>query len=272
MGIEAGGAYNAVRALHRLGSRVGWATTMGNDLFSQFVLQQVRDEGVDTRLLCLQDRPVRSFSLAFSFTHERGFISYVDPVDPLDRSKIIRENPPRCVLLTGLEYGEALLETVAAAHQAGAIAAMDCQHAAATLETPGLVEALQAVDLFLPNAGEAMHLTGAASPGEAVQALSRVTARVVVKQGGEGALACSEAGLVCAPAIPAEVVDTTGAGDCFNAGFLHRYLQGDDLVTCLRYGNICGGLSTTAHGASAAPTAAEADALYRQLYGGKEAR
>jgi sugar/nucleoside kinase (ribokinase family) len=267
MGIEVGAAFNTVRALHRLGVRVGWAAQFGSDLFSQFALEQVRAEGVDTRLLVHVDRPLRSISLSFSFTHERGFISYTDPVEPLDRVRIIRENPARCVLFTGLEYGEGLLAAVGAAHQVGAIAAMDCQHATATLETPGVAAALQAVDLFLPNAGEAMQLTGAASPVEALRILARHSPQVVVKQGAQGALAGAGDELLCAEAIPVEeVIDTTGAGDCFNAGFLRSYLRGDDLLTCLRYGNICGGLAITAHAACATPTACQAEELFRRLY------
>src|SRR5690349_19325767 len=105
MGIEAGGAFNAVRALHRLGTRVGRASNLGNDLFSQYVLSEVRKEGIDTSLLRLHNHPVRMFSLSFSYTHERGFISYVDPLEDLGRPRLIRENPPRGVLLTGLEFG-----------------------------------------------------------------------------------------------------------------------------------------------------------------------
>jgi sugar/nucleoside kinase (ribokinase family) len=267
MGIEVGAAFNTVRALHRLGTRVAWAAQFGNDLFSQFALERIRAEGVDTRLFIQVDRPLRSMSLSFSFTHERGFISYADPVDPLDWVRIIRENPARCVLFTGMEYGDEFLRAVEAAHEMDAITAMDCQHGSATLETPGLTAALQAVDLFLPNAGEAMRLTGAADPLEAIGILSRLSPRVIVKQGAQGALASVDQELLCAEAIPVEaVVDTTGAGDCFNAGFLRSYLRDDDLLTCLRYGNICGGLSITSHAACATPTACQAEELFQKLY------
>jgi sugar/nucleoside kinase (ribokinase family) len=267
LGIEVGAAFNTVRALHRLDTCVSWAAQFGNDLFSQFALEHVRAEGVDTRLLVHLDRPLRSISLAFSYTHERGFISYADPVEPLDRVRIIRENPARCVLFTGLEYSEDFLAAVAAVHEMGAIAAMDCQHGAATLETPGVTAALQAVDLFLPNASEAMHLTGAASPKEALRILARYSPRVVVKQGAQGALSAAGEEQLSAEAIPVEaVIDTTGAGDCFNAGFLRSFLRGDDLLTCLRYGNICGGLAITAHAACATPTACQAEELFRKLY------
>jgi sugar/nucleoside kinase (ribokinase family) len=66
------------------------------------------------------------------------------------------------------------------------------------------------------------------------------------------------------PAYPVEAIDTTGAGDSFNAGFLHRWLAGAPLVECLRLGAACGALSTRGLGGTAAqPTLAEADALVR---------
>jgi sugar/nucleoside kinase (ribokinase family) len=67
------------------------------------------------------------------------------------------------------------------------------------------------------------------------------------------------------PAYPVEAIDTTGAGDSFNAGFLHRWLSGAPLVECLRLGAACGGLSTRGLGGTATqPTLEEAEALARQ--------
>ena len=66
------------------------------------------------------------------------------------------------------------------------------------------------------------------------------------------------------PAYRVAPVDTTGAGDSFNAGFLHRWLQEAPLADCLRLGAACGALSTRSLGGTAAqPTLAEAEALVR---------
>ncbi|HEY3344995.1 MAG TPA: carbohydrate kinase family protein, partial [Anaerolineaceae bacterium] len=85
IGCSAGGTFNTVRALHRLGLRVGWVCNFGNDLFSQFVLNEAHQEGVDPQLFRMHDHPVRAFSLAFSFQADRGFISYIDPAEAYDR-------------------------------------------------------------------------------------------------------------------------------------------------------------------------------------------
>jgi sugar/nucleoside kinase (ribokinase family) len=64
------------------------------------------------------------------------------------------------------------------------------------------------------------------------------------------------------------VVDTTGAGDCFNAGFLYGHLNGNPLEQSLRYGNICGGLSTTGYGTEATPTLTEFQQELQRLENG----
>jgi sugar/nucleoside kinase (ribokinase family) len=100
-----------------------------------------------------------------------------------------------------------------------------------------------------------------------LQALGKVCRVVVIKDGPDGAHAIchrpsSEGGAQTfyAPAIPVKVVDTTGAGDAFGAGFLKAWLDGKPMPECLRWGNICGGLSATARGgATATPTLAEVE-------------
>jgi len=84
----------------------------------------------------------------------------------------------------------------------------------------------------------------------------------VAKLGEQGAMTLDGDAVVAVPACPVEAVDTTGAGDSFNAGFLRRWLDGAPLVECLRLGAACGALSTRALGGTAGqPTLAEAEAL-----------
>lgn len=254
MGIEAGGTFNVVRALHRLNVRVGWACDLGNDLFSQFVLSEIRKEGVDTSLLRIHDKPVRVFSLAFSYVNDRGFISYMDRLERVDRTPYIYQHKPRAILMNALETDEAGTALVRAAREVGTTVFLDSQSTDKTLSTPGVVEILGAVDALLINASEALSLTGANNVDEAGGRLSAITPLVVIKRGADGASAYQGDQRLHSPALQVSVVDTTGAGDCFNAGFIAAYLRGEPLEMCLRYGNICGGLSTTAHGTVATPT------------------
>jgi sugar/nucleoside kinase (ribokinase family) len=257
MSLQAGGTFNAVRALHRLGLQVGWVCDFGDDLFSQFVLGEVRREGVDTSLFRYHDHPVRSFSLAFSDENDRGFISYMDPVEPGERIPYLIAHKPRSLLLSVLEYDSNLEATVEAAHKIGAQVYMDCQAGSATLDTPGVIPALRAVDVFLPNASEALQLTGAESIEGAFEILTGYARLVVIKMGPDGAIGGERTSKVHVPGIDVQVRDTTGAGDCFNAGFIYGQLRGEPLENCLTIGNICGGLSTTSLGTVATPNEAE---------------
>jgi sugar/nucleoside kinase (ribokinase family) len=143
-------------------------------------------------------------------------------------------------------------------HQHGGKVFTDCQYVTYGLDESGLTDVLRSIDIFAPNLSEASRLTGESDPNRAIEHLAEFCPLVVVKCGAEGAYAQSGTQRWYSPALKVEVVDTTGAGDCFNAGFLAAHLRGEPVEVCLRYGNICGGLSTTQHGgASAAPSLAQ---------------
>ncbi|MCB9456830.1 MAG: carbohydrate kinase family protein [Anaerolineaceae bacterium] len=90
---------------------------------------------------------------------------------------------------------------------------------------------------------------------------------VVVKQGAAGAtLYRKDAPPLHVPAIPVTPVDTTGAGDSFDAGFLDAFVRGDSLAVCMQIGSICGGLATTASGgATALPSRMEVETWLSRL-------
>jgi sugar/nucleoside kinase (ribokinase family) len=258
-----GAAFTTALALRRLGLRAGWVCDFGDDFFSQFVLDAARREGMDASLFRLHSGPVRRVTAALSFPHERAFVSFVDSLAPASPVPLIERHRPRCVVFTGLQFGSAQAEIADAAHAAGALVYMDCQCVTATLATPGLPEALRRVDIFAPNASEALHLTGAPTVEAALARLAELTPLVIVKCGASGALAQADGRVVHVPGIPVDAFDTTGAGDCFNAGFLYGHLRGAPLDVSLRCGNICGGLSTTARGGAAAPSAAQVEEWLR---------
>jgi sugar/nucleoside kinase (ribokinase family) len=115
-----------------------------------------------------------------------------------------------------------------------------------------LEEILQNVDILLPNEREAMKLAGADDVETALLRLADKVKTVVVKMGAEGAVAIQKGCRYSASAVAVRVVDSVGAGDSFDAGFLHHYLNGANLASCLAYGNLCGALSTTGRGGTEA--------------------
>ena len=123
----------------------------------------------------------------------------------------------------------------------------------------GIDPMLAATDVFLPNEREAALISGVMDPLEAARALVAKADEagrdagagpltVVVKLGADGALAVRGDEALRVPADQVEVVDSTGAGDGFNAGFLFGYIEGRPLAECLALGVACGSLSVRAIG------------------------
>jgi len=108
------------------------------------------------------------------------------------------------------------------------------------------------VDVFLPNEREAKKITRADNLDAAIAALKQRVPVLAVKLGAEGALACGPSGSVRCPARAVEAIDPVGAGDSFDAGFIHAYVNGADLGECLALGNAAGAFSTTRPGGTEA--------------------
>jgi hypothetical protein len=101
-----GGPFTTTVAMHRLGLCVGWVCDFGNDFFSQFILGAAKREGIDSSLFQIHPFPVRRVSAAFSFSHDRGFVSFMDDVEQTSAIPLIEKHRPRCVFLPHLHYGD----------------------------------------------------------------------------------------------------------------------------------------------------------------------
>jgi sugar/nucleoside kinase (ribokinase family) len=116
---------------------------------------------------------------------------------------------------------------------------------------PDLRDTLREVDVFFPNEVELRGITGTDDVEQALRSLENGRTRVVAKL-GKGGLATLEAGaFLHVPAFTIEAIDTTGAGDSFNAGFLRAWLSGAPIRDALRLGAACGALCTLGLGGTA---------------------
>ena len=248
-----GGTFNVVAAMHRLGLRVGWSTVFGNDSFSAFLLDEAKTEGLDDRLFRHVDRSRRVVTASFSMPHERGFVSFEEWADDLDDVELIRRHDARCYYASGDFPHPRPWDVRRALESRQALYVLDPQFTTATLDMPLVVETLELADVLVPNESEALQLTGASTAEDALETLGRHAELVVIKRGPRGAIAMHRGVRSEAPALACDAVDTTGAGDCFDAGLIAGLLAGDSLEDALRQANVCAGLSTTAHGVTGAP-------------------
>lgn len=245
-----GGACNSVIAMHRLGLKVGWITSFGNDMYSHFILEELRKEGIAEDYFQFHNRPHQKITVSLSYSQDRAFIAYYDP-DPLITSEI--QNLPRAsgrvLYAPGLYLGREFDLLLPLIRIKKWKLVMDGNtNAAHTLKEKRVVKVLKSLDLFLCNAREARLLTGENSLESAIKILGEYVNEVVIKNGAEGAIGWKNGQCVTSKGIKVTPVDTTGAGDCFNAGYLKIWMIGGSQAEALEWGNIVGGLSTTSRG------------------------
>ena len=264
---------NQAVAAARLDTPVTFISRLGADDFARVARQTWEREGIVTRVAVSADRPTGA---AFIFVDENsgdnaiivvaGAAGQIGPADVEAAADAIRS---AAVFVTQLEQPAAAAERgLAIAREAGTLTVLNPAPAA---PVPDSIYAL--CDYVTPNEHEASLLTGIAvtGPEEARNAadvfLARGAGAAVVTLGSAGALLHSRHESVLIPAFRAgPVVETTGAGDAFNAGFLWAWLRGEPLPRCLLAGNICGALSTRAAGGTAAfPTLRELHAALRKV-------
>jgi sugar/nucleoside kinase (ribokinase family) len=252
-----GWTYRSALAFARLGIRTGWLADFGTDLFSRFVIEEARRSGIDDGLFRVHDQPVRRVTAALLLDDDRSFVSYWDEIDIPSAARAVETHKPQWVVVGRLEHEDRFWELIESSRKVGTRVFMDCQDVGMTLETPGVLDAIRAVDVFNPNEREAKLLTGSTRLADAIDELARLCSTVVVKRGRFGSLARAGDEEWHARALSLAPVSTAGAGDCYIAGFLYGLLRGHDIGRSLTFGNIVGGLATTTWDSSALPTEAE---------------
>lgn len=253
LSVAPGGMLNTVVAMKRLGLRVGWAGALGNDFFSRFIREWAEEEGLDLSLVSSLDEPFRSLTVSLPLKVERAFVTFSDPtpdIVELARQQLSNVRT-RHLHFSGLVVDERLPALLRECRNRGIEVSMDCQHREQTLEEPLLREILGLLDLFMPNDAEARRLTGMAATDEAAALLRELVPALVIKEGAAGARCWMGGQCFHAPALPVAVVDTTGAGDVFNAAFIAARLAGVPAEACLQQGTVAGSLSTQAAGGGA---------------------
>jgi sugar/nucleoside kinase (ribokinase family) len=252
----------------RLGLRVTFLGVVGDDPFGHFMLEALAARGVDTSACLIDPSLSTGLSVILARPDDRAILTHLgtmpalhpEQVDPALLRRARHLHVGSYFLLYNLQPG--LPGLFAEARAAGATTSVDTNWDPAGRWDGSLERLWPHCDLFLPNAAEARKIAGSSDLDSALALLAGKIGVVAVKLGAEGALARQGESVVRYPGYPAEVVDTVGAGDSFNAGFLYATLHGWPLEMRLRLANACGALSTRAAGGTAAqPTLAEALAL-----------
>jgi len=238
----------------RLGLRVAFAGVVGDDLFGTFMREQLEARGVDVRGLAVDPSRPTGLTVVLSKPDDRAILTSLGTIGDL-RAELIDPDMLRSarhvhVSSYFLQRGLAadLPDLFEEAHEAGATTSVDPNWDPTGGWDGGLMDLLPQIDVFLPNDMEALRLAHISDMDEAVSRLRARAPFLVIKRGDRGAIGARAGEVVEVPALPARVVDTTGAGDSFDAGFLTAFLANEPLERSLRIAAACGALSTRSPG------------------------
>jgi ribokinase len=270
--VHGGGcAANFAFACAKLGVDVKLFGRVGDDIFGEYVMDLLKNGGVDVSGVKISRRTGATIALVQGV--ERSFISYRGEnaefsLKDFNLGEVEGDlvHLPSFFLLEKMQpYYSEILENI------------DVEKSFDTGWDPGgwksekiekVRSLLPKVDLFFPNLSEAEKIMGVKGPLSrseeeklALRYLDMGVKVVVITMGERGCIVASNGGVMRVPAYEVEAVDTTGAGDVFNAGFVVGYLKGEDLKTCAEFGSAAAAISVTGFGWSRYPTFSEVESF-----------
>jgi len=256
--------------LARLGTPVAFLGKVGDDTWGRYCLDTLKGRGIETSRVVRDPGLKTGLTVAITSPRDRALVSFLGSINALTADDL-----PASVFagFAHLHVSSFFLqdkltsrcaEVFARAHQSGVTTSLDPGYDPSERWDGPLHDALEHLDVFFPNEVELSGLSRCQGVADGLRRLDNGRTRIVAKLGAGGAMALDNGQPLHVPAFKVPTVDTTGAGDSFDAGFLNAWLRGAPLAECLRLGSACGALSTLGLGGTARqPTLAEAEALIR---------
>jgi len=248
--------------LARLGNPVAFHGKLGADSWGDYCLDALRAAGIDIASV-RPDATLRTgATVSLSTPQDRALVTFPGAIDTL------RADEVSDALLAGADhlhvssyYLQRALrpdcrQLFARARGAGLSTSLDPGFDPQQAWATDLLDTLTEVDLFLPNELELAAITGHDEVLAGLHALDNGRTQTVVKRGQLGCASLEQGHLLQVPAFAVDPIDSTGAGDSFDAGFLHAWLRDLPLFDCLRWGSACGSLSTRSIGGTAGQASA----------------
>lgn len=264
-----GGAALFLLGIGKLSLKGIFEGAVGEDLYGRWIISQLEAYGIDTHLLAIHPYLKTGISISFTDQKNRSFLTNRGTNGEIDLKKmdIVAASQAKFVHMTGYngrknhqDYLEALQKLK---EQTDTQISFDLGWDESGEWYEGIFELLPYIDVLFMNEEEAIHYSRKQTVQEAAALFGSQAKVVALKLGKKGSLAYCHGKLFEAKGFLVEAVDTTGAGDSFNAGFIYGMLKTGDVSQSLRIGNACGALSVTAYGGNTNfPTEAE---LYRFL-------
>ena len=259
--------------LARLGSSVGFSSSIGSDSLGPICIERLAEANVDLSRVKKFDGKITGLTVILPQGKERYILTYPGTMADYSLSdldlKYVFDAKHLHVASYFLQRAiqPSLEQIFREAKAAGLTTSLDTNDDPDDRWTPEIQKLFPHLDLLMPNEHEARRMAGVDDIDKAIEILSKKVKALVLKRGSKGAMVVSGDKRFTALPLAVEVVDAVGAGDSFNAGFLHQFVRKAPLEDCLAFGNVIAALSTTRGGG----TEAFRDATYRDAFISKNA-
>lgn len=265
--LPGGKGSNQAVAVAKQGKKLLFLGAVGNDSAGKQMLDNLKDKGVDTEHLQVTNESGTGTFVAFVDQHgENTMAGSLGANAKLDKEYIVNslEDIEAKVLLLQMETSqESILAAMKTAKEKGMFVILDPAPADGFF-----MEALKYADLVTPNQQETERLTGikvinqdtALEAAKAIEGLG--VKNSIIKMGSNGNLVYQSGKVDFVPSLKVKAVNTIGAGDTFAGALASAYIETQDLVEAVKYGNVAAGIKVSREGGQdAIPTYNEV-ALY----------
>ena len=244
-----GGALITAAHVAALGRPAILLARFGKDALSAALYGQIESLGLDLRYLDRDESAGPQLTAVMVANGDRAFVSRrAGHARPVSFERALLTSGATHLHIAEYATLHEMSDAITLAKNHGMTVSLDPSWDNDLIGDPAFFERTQGVDVFMPNLEEAYALSGCTEPSAALSFLRQYFEFVVLKAGGEGGMLGSADGTIALPSPKVTVVDTTGAGDAFNAGFLNAWLDGEAGPACLAAAIHSGSLSVQASG------------------------
>lgn len=245
--------------LSTLGANVSFLGKIGTDNHANIVKTSLEDRGVKTNLILETPDHKTGLTIVMNYDMDRANITYPGAMNYLIESEITDEILAQAKHLhvssvfMQLALKNDIINLFKRAKEIGLTTSLDPQWDPSEKWDLDIEKLLPLVDIFLPNSKEFQFITRTNDISSGIDKVKNFANIIVIKDGENGAHLWQNQEVITKPAfLNPNVADCIGAGDSFDAGFISKYIKGEELSDCLTFGNISGAINTTKRGGIAA--------------------
>lgn len=247
--VAGGGAFISAAHFAHVGRSVALVARLGTDSLSKGISTDLTIDGLDLRFLETSTDAGPQVTVASVIGNDRAFLSRrAGSARPSTLDDALTWDNAKHLHIAEYATLHEIPDLVTKAKAAGLTVSLDPSWDETLIYSQDFLKMCEGVDIFLPNSEEAEAITGDRDSRNAIDILSKHFPVVALKAGEEGAWLSAGSAAMHMPADTVDVIDTTGAGDAFNAGFIDSWIDGRCPADCLAAGVKSGSLAVQAAG------------------------